>query len=141
MDTAKLRTAPVILGVDEDVESLDTLDRELSKRYGQDYVVLREGSPSAALATLTRLRDEDRNVALVLAAQRLAAMEGVEFLVQVHALHPTAKRALLIEWGDRASAEPVLRAMSLGAFDYYVPKPAASPDEQFHFLVGQFIYD
>jgi thioredoxin reductase (NADPH) len=31
--------------------------------------------------------------------------------------------------------------MSLGAFDYYVPKPTASPDEQFHFLVAQFLYD
>ncbi|MGH8825420.1 MAG: FAD-dependent oxidoreductase [Jiangellaceae bacterium] len=141
MDTAKLRTAPVILGVDDDIGSLGTLDRELSKRYGQDYTVLREGSPSAAVVTLTRLRDEGRTVALVLAAQRMAAMEGVEFLTRVHDLHPTAKRALLVEWGDRDMAEPVLRAMSLGAFDYYVPKPITPPDEQFHVLVGQFLYD
>ncbi|HET6685706.1 MAG TPA: FAD-dependent oxidoreductase, partial [Jiangellaceae bacterium] len=111
------------------------------KRYGQDYEVACEGSPFAAVRTLTRLRDDDRTVALVLAAQRMAEMEGVEFLIQVHDLHPTAKRALLIQWGDRDTAEPILRAMSLGAFDYYVPKPTTSPDEQFHFLVGQFLYD
>ena len=56
-------------------------------------------------------------------------------------LAPCAKRGLLIQWGDRDTAEPILRAMSLGAFDYYVPKPTTSPDEQFHFLVGQFLYD
>ena len=141
MDTATLRQVPVILGLDDDAGSLGILERELSKRYGQDYDVLCEGSPSAAVGTLTRLRDQDRTVALVLAAQRMAEVDGVEFLTQVHDLHPTAKRALLIQWGDRDTAEPILRAMSLGAFDYYVPKPTTSPDEQFHFLVGQFLYD
>jgi thioredoxin reductase (NADPH) len=142
VDTATLRQAPVILGLDDDAGSLGILERELSKRYGQDYEVLCEVSPTAAVRTLTRLRDdEDRTVALVLAAQRMAEMEGVEFLTEVHDLHPTAKRALLIQWGDRDTAEPILRAMSLGAFDYYVPKPTASPDEQFHFLVAQFLYD
>jgi thioredoxin reductase (NADPH) len=141
VDTATLRPAPVILGLDDDAGSLGALERELSKRYGQDYEVLSEGSPAAAVRTLARLRDEDRTVALVLAAQRMVEMEGVEFLIRVHDLHPTAKRALLIQWGDREIAEPILRAMSLGAFDYYVPKPTASPDEQFHFLIAQFLYD
>ena len=135
------RSATVIVGVDDDAGDLDVLERELWKRYGQDYAVLCEGSPSHALETLRRLRDQDRPVALVLAAQRMAEMEGVEFLRRVHDLHPTAKRALLMRWGDRSSAEPMLRAMSLGAFDYHIPKPSTPPDEQFHVLVGQFLYE
>jgi thioredoxin reductase (NADPH) len=135
------RSATVIVGVEDDAGDLDVLQRELSKRYGQDYTVLCQGSPSQALETLRRLRGHDRPVALVLAAQWMAEMEGIEFLRRVHDLYPTAKRVLLIRWGDRSSAEPMLRAMSLGAFDYYIPKPTTPPDEQFHVLVGQFLYE
>src|SRR5918912_4481723 len=74
------RSATVIVAVEDDAGDLDVLERELWKRYGQDYAVLCEGSPSHALETLRRLRDQDRPVALVLAAQRMAEMEGVEFL-------------------------------------------------------------
>lgn len=135
------RSATIILGVEDNPDDLGDLERELSKRYGQDYAVVCEVSPSQALGTLGRLRDQERPVALVLAAQWMAEMEGVEFLRRVHELHPTAKRALLIRWGDRLSAEPILQAMSLGAFDFYIPKPSIPPNEQFHFLVCQFLYD
>ena len=94
------RSATVIVGVEDDAGDLDVLQRELSKRYGQDYTVLCQGSPSQALETLRRLRGHDRPVALVLAAQWMAEMEGVEFLRRVHDLYPTAKRVLLIRWGD-----------------------------------------
>ena len=141
MNPVDQRSATVIVGVDDDDGDLDVLQRELSKRYGQDYAVICDGSPSHAMETLRRLRDQDRLVALVLAAQWMAEMEGVEFLRRVHDLYPTAKRALLIQWGDRSSAEPMLRAMSLGAFDYHIAKPSTPPDEQFHVLVGQFLYE
>ena len=41
-------------------------------------------------------------------------------------LYPDAKRALLVDfgaWGDRETAEAMLRAMALGDIDYYVLKP------------------
>ena len=87
------RSATIILGVEDNPDDLGDLERELSKRYGQDYAVVCEVSPSQALGTLGRLRDQERPVALVLAAQWMAEMEGVEFLRRVHELHPTAKRA------------------------------------------------
>ena len=62
-------------------------------------------------------------------------MPGTELLGRVRDLHPTAKRGLLVSWGDRAASEPILRAMALGGFDYYLPKPAAEPDEGFHSIV------
>jgi thioredoxin reductase (NADPH) len=57
----------------------------------------------------------------------------------VHELHPTTKRGLLVRWGDRSSADPILQAMALGGFDYYVPKPAVSADEGFHAVVQGFL--
>lgn len=141
MNQVQQAPATIILGVDDVASDLRVLQRELSKRYGQDYAVVCEASPSKALETLRRFADQDQPVALVLAAQWMAEMEGVEFLRRVHQLHPTAMRVLLIRWGDRSSADPILRALSLGAFDYYVPKPSTPPDEQFHFPIGQFLYD
>ena len=55
-----------------------------------------------------------------------------------------AKRALLIEfgaWGDRPTADAILRAMSLGNIDYYVLKPWRSPDELFHRTVTEFLHE
>jgi hypothetical protein len=31
--------------------------------------------------------------------------------------------------------------MSLGWIDYYVNKPWGSPDERFHRVIGEFLYD
>ena len=66
---------------------------------------------------------------------------GDEFLARASQLFPTAKRAVLVEWGDRRIQEPVLRAMTLGHIDYYVNKPERPGDEYFHRMIAEFIYD
>ncbi len=49
-------------------------------------------------------------------------MPGVEFLRYAHALHPLAKRVLLVE-RDYSARSPVVRAMTLGQADYHLSKP------------------
>jgi thioredoxin reductase (NADPH) len=66
-------------------------------------------------------------------------MTGVAFLSKAGELHPNARRALLIARGDRTTAEPILRATALGLIHNYIPKPFATPDEQFHRLVTEFL--
>jgi thioredoxin reductase (NADPH) len=124
-----------ILAVDDGPEDLDVLRRELGKRYGVDYDVRCEASAAAALRALEDLARHQQPVALVLAHQWMSEMPGTELLGRVRDIHPTAKRGLLISWGDRAASEPILRAMALGGFDFYLPKPAAEPDEGFHSIV------
>jgi thioredoxin reductase (NADPH) len=80
-------------------------------------------------------------VALVLADQWMPDMTGAEFLIRARHLFPTAKRALLVEWGDETAQEPVLRSMTLGHIDYYVHKPERSGDEHFHRLISEFLYE
>jgi thioredoxin reductase (NADPH) len=127
------RTSIVV--VDDDPLDMALLERELSTRYGHDYDVRCEPSASSALLGLTDLKAAGVRVALVLASQWMAGMRGTEFLGRVGELHPTAKRGLLISWGDRASAEPILQSMAIGRFDYYLPKPSTPPDEAFHATV------
>ncbi len=136
---------PVLLAIDEDAGCLDRTGEELEKRYGQDYDVRVERSAAAALRELEALRESGAPVALVLADQWLGgATTGAELLARVKALHPSAKRGLLIEWGawgDSETAEAIFEAMALGRIDYYVLKPQRSPDELFHRTVGELLFE
>jgi thioredoxin reductase (NADPH) len=131
----------VVLVVDDDPDDLATLDRELGQRYGVDYDVRSATSAGAALRELDELAADGRDVALVLADQWLADLPGTELLSGVRRTHPTAKRGLLIRWGDRRTADPILRALALGWLDQYLPKPADPPDEGFHSIVEGMLAD
>ena len=59
---------------------------------------------------------------LIVNRERLSEMAGVDFLARAHAMHPLAKRVLLVE-RDYSARSPVIRAMTLGQADYHLTKP------------------
>src|SRR5918994_2381203 len=123
---------PRVLVVEDEREARARIRDELERRYGSDYRVRCEGSALAALAKLERWRDASEPVALVLADQWMPDLTGEEFLARAKALYPDAKRALLVSfgaWGDRRTADAMLRAMAAGRMDYYVLKPWRRADE------------
>mgnify|MGYP001037322803 CR=1 FL=1 len=132
---------PVILVVDSDGDTLGTTESELRRRYSADYEVLCESSTSAGLQKLAQLKDQERQVAILLASCWMTEMDGVDFLNEAHELHPDAKRGLLIDTGDQTAAEPILHATAMGMIDSYWPKPWSSPDEDFHVFVTNFLRD
>ncbi len=137
------RENPLILAVDADGDSRARITNEL-QRYARDYTVVCGAAPRAALTSLESLREEGVPVALVLAAQDLPELAGSEFLARVHAIHPHAKRALLIAWGgwgDEETAEAIRHAMAFGHIDYYVLRPTKPPDELFHRIVSEFLHE
>ena len=129
----------VILAVDDDGEALAHIGRVLISRYGTDYEIVCEQDAVAAAQQLERLHDEGRTVALVLADQWLGGRTGIDLLASVRSRHPLAKRGLLVARGDWSVREPVVRAIALGQIDGFLPKPARSPDEQFHRLVTEYL--
>src|SRR5919199_575595 len=141
MPTDSRTPKPVLLAVDDDPETLGEIEHELRNRYDTDYRIVCEGSAEGAMRRLQELKNTGEEVAVVLADQWMPGMKGVEFLARTRELYPGAKRALLIAWGDRTVQEPTLRAVSLGQIDYYVTKPWGSPDERFHRIIGEFLYD
>lgn len=132
--------------VHSDPESREMVRRELARRYGADYDVVCERSQGAALEVLERLRDADTPVAVVLAEPLMDSdvqAEG-DFLARVRELHPEAKRALLVRWGawgDRPTADTILRSMALGHIDYYVLQPWRPGDELFHRTISEFLHE
>src|SRR3712207_475743 len=130
---------PVVLAVGDDPATVRPVEDELRKRYGADYDLRVAGSAEEALATLTGLREDGGEVALVLADQRLRGTTGIELLGRVRVLHPGAQRSLLIDWGDRASA-PVLRASALRRIDDWIARPWPPGDDHFHQAIALSLY-
>jgi thioredoxin reductase (NADPH) len=138
MDQAH-RPRPVLLTVDDDADDRAKIEHELYDRYGRSYRIVCEASAEAGMSTLEKLRAAGEEVAVVLADLWMPKMTGPEFLARAHRIFPTAKRALLVTWGDPSVREPIVRSMTLGQIDYYVPKPGRSPDERFHAIIAQFL--
>jgi thioredoxin reductase (NADPH) len=135
---------PRVLVVEDESEARARIRDELERRYGGDYRIRCEGSALDALAKLERWRDASEPVALVLADQWMPDLTGEEFLARAKALYPNAKRAMLVAfgaWGDRRTADAMLRAMARGRMDYYVLKPWRRGDEYFHRTVTEFLHE
>jgi thioredoxin reductase (NADPH) len=114
---------PVLMAVDDEPAALRALEGELGKRYGADYLVVCADTPEVGLRRLERLTVDGGQLALVLADQWMPSMAGVEFLGHAWHLHPGAQRVVLINWGDRSTAEPILQASALGQIDDWTAKP------------------
>jgi thioredoxin reductase (NADPH) len=123
---------PTVVVVDDEDGSRRDLAGEMEGRYGEHYRIMSIASPGDAQAALEQLRDEGAAVPLVLADQWMPGMTGAQFLARVPDLYPTARRGLLISWGDQSALAAIVEAAALGQIDFYLPKPVWSPDEQFH---------
>jgi thioredoxin reductase (NADPH) len=131
----------MLVVVDSGSVSFRRIEYELKKRYDNDYQVVSIPSSKWGIKRLQEFKAAEQEVALVLADQWMPDMSGTEFVAQARQLFPTAKRALLIAWGDRTAQEPILRSMTLGHVDYYVNKPEQPGDEHFHRLISEFLYE
>ena len=132
---------PVLFLVDEDRLALEALAADLGRRFGADYQILAEPSPMAALTRLGHLGAQSQPVALLLAAQRIAEMSGVEFLVAAHELHPAAKRVLLVARGDYSAAHPAVQAMTVGQIDYHLFTPWQPAERWLYPAISNFLAD
>jgi thioredoxin reductase len=135
---------PLIVVVDDDPDDLALLEAELGYRYAHDYVVVARPSPVEAITVLERLRTEGERVAAVLASQWMDEMEGAQLLASARALHPRAKRALLIaprDWGQAGTADAIRSAIACGGVDTHLLKPLHDGDETFHRAMSGFLYE
>jgi thioredoxin reductase (NADPH) len=129
---------PVILVIDDDAEVLRALERDLRRKYGSVYRIVRSGSAQAALDALGQLKLRNEPVALLLSDQRMPHVSGIEFLEQAMIIYPDAKRALLTAYADTDAA---IRAINSVKIDYYLLKPWEPPETQLYPVADELLDD
>ena len=117
---------PAILAVDDEPAVLAAVARDLRRGFGDRYRILRAGSGAEALELLAELRRRGDALALVIADQRMPALEGTEFLLRARKIFPDAKRVLLTAYADTEAAIAAINEVGL---DYYLLKPWDPPGE------------
>lgn len=118
-----------LLSVDDDPAVSRAVARDLRRRYGSRYRIVRAESGDAALEALRELKLRGEQVAVLLADHRMPGMTGIEFLEQAMDLFPTARRILLTAYAD---TEAAIDAVNVVDLDHYLLKPWAPPEEKLY---------
>jgi thioredoxin reductase (NADPH) len=129
---------PVIFTIDDDVSVLNSIERDLRARYGQQYRILPIDSGKSALEYLKRLQQRNETVALFLVDQRMPEMSGVEFLEEAIRSYPQAKRVLLTAYADTQAAIDSINEVGL---NYYLMKPWHPPEERLYPVLDELLED
>jgi len=129
---------PILLTVDDDAEVLRAVERDLRRRYGERYRVLRADSGAAALEALKGLKRRNDSVGLLLADQRMPQMTGVEFLGRAMEFFPNAKRVLLTAYAD---TEAAIQAINSAKIQHYLLKPWDPPEEHLYPVLDDLLED
>jgi thioredoxin reductase (NADPH) len=129
---------PVLLTVDDDPEVLRAIERDLRRKYANNFRVIRAESGAAALEILRELKVRNSVVALFLIDQRMPGMSGIEFLAQAIQLYPDAKRVLLTAYADTDAA---IAAINEAGVDHYLLKPWHPPEENLYPVIDGLLED
>ncbi|HVR96556.1 MAG TPA: FAD-dependent oxidoreductase [Thermoanaerobaculia bacterium] len=129
---------PILFAVDDDPEVLKAVERDLRRRYGERFRVMRASSGQSAFDTLEQLKLRNAPLALLLVDQRMPHMTGVELLEKAIPLFPAAKKVLLTAYADTDAA---IRAINAARVDYYLLKPWDPPDESLYPVLDDLLAD
>ena len=124
-DTART----VIMTVDDDPGVSRAVARDLRRRYGASYRIVRAESGVSALDALRELKLRGDLVAVILADYRMPQMNGIEFLEQALDVYPGARRVLLTAYADTNAAIDAINVVDL---DHYLLKPWDPPEEKLY---------
>ncbi|MGL5832416.1 MAG: FAD-dependent oxidoreductase [Waterburya sp.] len=129
---------PNILTVDDDLDVLQAISRDLRTEYGDRFRILRANSGASAIQTLEQLKLRNETVALFLTDQRMPGMSGVELIEQAAPMFPQAKRVLLTAYADTNAA---IQAINTARLDYYLLKPWDPPTEKLYPVLDDLLTD
>ena len=125
-----------IVTVDDDPSVSRAVARDLRRRFGADYRIIRAESGPAALDALREMKLRGDQVAVILADYRMPDMSGIEFLENAMDVFPGARRALLTAYADTGAAIDAINVVDL---DYYLLKPWDPPEEKLYPVVDALL--
>src|SRR5215204_1670128 len=129
---------PFIIIVDDDVQVLRAIQRDVRNEYQEHYRIVATDSASEALDLIKELKLKNESVALFISDQRMPEMEGVVFLEKASELFPEAKLILLTAYSD---IEAAIRAINTVKLDYYLLKPWNPPEEKLFPVISDLLDD
>jgi thioredoxin reductase (NADPH) len=129
---------PVILTVDDDVEVLNAIGRDLRSHFTTDYRIVRASSGAQALEATQQLKQRGAAVALFLVDERMPNMTGTQFLIEALKLYPDARRVLLTAYAD---TETAITAINRVGLDHYLMKPWEPPEERLYPVLDDLLSD
>ncbi len=118
-----------LLTVDDDPGVSRAVARDLRRRYGERYRIVRADSGPQAMDALREMKLRGETVAVILADYRMPQQSGLEFLEQAMDLYPAARRVLLTAYADTGAAIEAINVIDL---DYYLLKPWDPPEEKLY---------
>jgi len=127
---------PALLTVDDDPSVSRSVARDLRRRYGEGYRIVRAESGADALEALREIKLRGDEVAVLLADYRMPQMSGIEFLEEAMDLFPAARRVLLTAYADTDAA---IQAINVVDLDHYLLKPWDPPEEKLYPVVDALL--
>src|SRR5579859_3641365 len=125
-----------VLTVDDDPAVSRAVARDLRRRYGDRYRIVRAESASDGLDALRQMKLRGDVVAVILADYRMPELNGIEFLEQAMDIYPGARRVLLTAYADTGAAIDAINVVDL---DHYLLKPWDPPEEKLYPVVDALL--
>lgn len=129
---------PIIFCIDDDLQVLRAITRDLKNKYRNEYRVLSTGSVTEALDSLKELKNKGETLAMFISDQRMPQLDGVAFLEKAMHFYPAAKRVLLTAYSDTDAA---IKAINKVQLDYYLVKPWDPPEEKLFPVIDELLDD
>lgn len=115
----------VIICVDDDRHFLFSLRDRLSQIVADKYEIELAESGEEALELLKEIKDNSREIPLIICDSLLSGIAGEEVLATVHSLYPQTRTILLT---GRPNLEGVLKAVNQANLYRYISKPWEETD-------------
>jgi thioredoxin reductase (NADPH) len=129
---------PFIIIVDDDVQVLRAIQRDMRNEYRDEYRVVATETATEALELIKELKLKNEVVAIFISDQRMPEMEGVVFLQKAKEIFPDAKQVLLTAYSD---IEAAITAINNVKLDYYLLKPWNPPEEKLYPVINELLED
>src|ERR1700737_4770766 len=129
-------TRTAMVTVDDDPGVSRAVARDLRRRYGEHYRIVRAESGESALDALRQMKLRGDSVAVILADYRMPQMNGIEFLERAMDVYPAARRVLLTAYADTGAAIDAINVVDL---DHYLLKPRDPPEEKLYPVVDALL--
>lgn len=129
---------PFIIIIDDDIQVLRAIQRDVRNKFREEYKVLATESASEALESLKELKLKNESVSLFISDQRMPEMEGIAFMEKAREIFPDAKKILLTAYSD---IEAAIKAINTLKLDYYLLKPWSPPEEKLYPVITDLLAD